>query len=236
MDLLNFLGNLSGQQQPQMPGFAGGQFPTGQMPAPQMGQQPIDLNAALQRNAALGQQQQAQKPKGGFFRQGGTFSNVLGAIGDALLVHSGRNPVYAPAQQRRRSGEALANYLGNLDPGLAELISTDPELGMSLYKMKNPAAKEPPAFVQEYLYRQGLPDDQRKSFDEFANMRKFNPFAAPITLGPGDTYEGPGGGQPEAQEQTATGPNGEKVRYNPQSGQWEPMGGATGSEPSPTFP
>jgi hypothetical protein len=58
---------------------------------------------------------------------------------------------------------------------------------------------------------------------------------SPVTLGAGDTVEEPGAGGGGG-EVTATNPTtGEKVRYNSQTGAWEPMGGQK-ADPSGTFP
>ena len=186
-------------------------------------------------SVAIGQPQQ-QRPRKSFKDSG--FANVLGQLGDALLVSSGRAPMYAPQKARReemarreQTGAALANYLGNLDPAIAELIRSDPAVGMEVFKATRPKAPDKPSFVEEYEYRQGLDPTARGEFDSYAERRKFNPFAAPITMEQGDVLEE--GGAPS--EVTATGPNGEKVRLNPQSGQWEPVGGQT-ETPSGNFP
>lgn len=130
MGLFDSLGGL------ELPGFAGGQFQLGQgMPVP-VPQPPMmdPIKEALAKNALM------PKPQGGgFMKEGGTFRNILGAIGDALLVHSGHAPIYAPHMQQKRLGQALANYLGNLEPGLAEIMQRNPEVGLSLYKMQHPS-------------------------------------------------------------------------------------------------
>jgi hypothetical protein len=56
---------------------------------------------------------------------------------------------------------------------------------------------------------------------------------SPVTLGAGDTIEEPGAGGGGG-EVTATNPTtGEKVRYNSQTGAWEPMGGQTAARLAP---
>lgn len=190
-------------------------------------------------SVGMGQQQPVQPKKA--FRDTG-FANVLGMLGDALTVYGGGQPTYAPmraerqAQQRQeQANAALANYLGNLDPGLRDLVmAAGPEAAMSAYGIAHPKASGKPSFVEEYEYRQALDPTARADFDSFAERRKFNPYAAPITLGQGDTIEYPGA-QGGPQEVTATGPNGEKVRLNPSTGQWEPVGGPTAG-PSAGFP
>ena len=156
----------------------------------------VDLQGALRQNQ-LAQQQAAAKPKGGFFRPGGTFSNVLGAIGDALLVHSGRQAVYGPmmAQQRqkREMGAALSNYLGQADPALAALMEADPETAMQAYRIKN-QQPEVPGIIREANAYNALPDEQRASVDRYLKLRFPQQYApgAPVTLGPNDTLELPG--------------------------------------------
>lgn len=195
------------------------------------------IEDALARNAALGQQQQPQG-SGGLIKGFGVNSplrNFLGAIADAVATIGGGQAMYGPQIQQRRKTSALQQYLGQLDPELGNLIGAGLDGGdaVSLYKMRHPEADKPPSFIQEYLYRQNLPPEQRQSFDEYANLRKFNPYAAPITLGANDTIEG-GGTAPDSGEVTATNPQtGEKVRWNGST--WEPLGGQTAS-PSGGFP
>lgn len=143
---MNFLGNLA----PTVPGFAGGQFPIGQSPVQGSPMLP-DMMAPINEAFAANQAQAQAKPRGGMFRQGGTFSNVLGAIGDALLVHSGRQPVYGPAMQRKKMGEALSNYLGQMggvDPALAQVLQQDPGTGLELFKMSRPSPANDPETIR----------------------------------------------------------------------------------------
>jgi hypothetical protein len=99
--------------------------------------------------------------------------------------------------------------------------------------MTHPKAGGKPSFVEEFEYREALDPERRKSYDSYAEQRKFNPWAAPLSLGPNDTYE-PGGAQEGGEEAIAEDANGNRIRYNPQSGQWEPMGGPTAG-PSAVF-
>lgn len=199
--------------------------------------QPADSQMATAGMPYMGQPQpQSVKQKRPFAES--TFGGILGMLGDALLAANGRAPMYAPRmaqmqemKRQQQTGEYLANYLGHLDPGLADLVRNDPSAGLEVYKMMHPGAKEQPSFVQEYEYRQKLDPTARSDFDNFASARKFNPYAAPVVMGEGDTIETPG----SQGDVTATGPNGEKIRLNPSTGQWEPVGGPTAS-PSAAFP
>lgn len=49
---------------------------------------------------------------------------------------------------------------------------------------------------------------------------------SPVTIPQGAVVTANGG---QAAPQTATGPNGQKIQLNPQTGQWEPVGGAGGN-------
>lgn len=127
---------------------------------------------------------------------------------------------------------ALRNYFTNPEATVRELMQVDPELALKVHQGLQPKAAQVPSAVREYEYVQGLPEDQRSGYMDF--RRSMVPsFMSPITLGPYDEYIG-GGAQ--GGETTATGPNGEKVRLNPQTGQWEPMGGAAGNASPQTFP
>lgn len=147
--------------------------------------------------------QEQPRPKKAFRDSG--FANVLGMLGDALLVHGGRAPMYAPMRQQRmdeqrqeKANQAIGNYLGNLDPALRELImQAGPGAGMKAYEMAHPQAKDPPGMIQEFRLREQMSDAERGEYDNYVEKRRFNPYGAPITLGPGDTYEA-GGDEPPA--------------------------------------
>lgn len=201
----------------------------GGAPMPAMATPPVDIpQPAIAQSAA---------PQGhhgllGFLGGGEGIGNVLGSLGDALLVSNGMQPMYAPRQRAKKIGAALANYLGNMEPGMADIFQSDPSTGLELYKMKHPAS-ETPANVREFQYAQQ--NGYKGSYADWVKLTHPG-FMAPITLGPGDTYDA-GGGDPSGggHEVTATGPNGEKVRLNPQTNQWEPMGGQTPQASGP-FP
>lgn len=110
------------------------------------------VRQALGDNARLAE----QKRQGGGLLGG--FRNVLGDIGDALLVANNAEPMYRQRKQREKLAGALANYLGNIDPGLADIFAQDPKTGFGLWKMKNPA---PPAIVAE-LKAAGIDPDSEE--------------------------------------------------------------------------
>lgn len=66
-------------------------------------------------------------------KQDSGLRKFLGNLGDALLIGSGLDPIYKPAVERREMGAKLANYLGANDPGLAQVLMQNPEMGLKLY-------------------------------------------------------------------------------------------------------
>lgn len=245
---MNFLGNLN---RPAMPGFAGGMIPLPNMPGAGMEQLPGFQMPEVAPIAAppidMGAPGPAPAPK----REGGGLNNVLGIIGDVLLAMGGGQPIYGPqrkklldeqkAEQRRaRMGSALANYLGNADPALAELAGVmDPDDIVSAYKLKNPAKAETPAMIREAQAYAALPPEQKRVVDHYLKIR--NPgMMAPVTLGPNDTIEMPGEkagddlpvvSSPEEARRLAPG-----TRFRRPDGAIGTVpGGAQGNAPAPTF-
>lgn len=247
---MNYLGGLS------VPGFAGGMFPIdqrkpfdvlgsvqGSAADPQMNtMQPMQvpdqmagINEALQRNQQMGQQR-----KGGPFRQGGAVGNILGMIGDALLVNSGHAPIYAPRMQqkqeeerRHRLGTMLGNYLGNTDAALAELFAEDPDTALAIYKMKN-AQPEVPGIIREAQAYNNLPPEQRQQAQEYMRLR-FPGMSAPITMGANDTIEMPGAPEQGGDIPAVSSP--EEARQLPPGTQFRMPDGRIGTVPGgPTQP
>jgi hypothetical protein len=161
------------------------------------------------------------------------FRNFLGALGDALSVANGGEPYYRQRAQEQQVRGALQGFLTNPDEAISALLKVDPASAIALFKAVHPPS-EVPDTAKVYEYRQRLTPDEQAAFDK-VNQMLHPGMMAPITLGPNDTYDSGGAGAAMGGEITATGPNGEKVRYNPQSHAWEPMGGATGN-PSQPFP
>jgi hypothetical protein len=167
-------------------------------PAPQLPDATSGIQAALAQNQALHQQQIAQQSAGPRVFGSSGLANFLGRLGDALLVGTGHDPIYAPmlkdreAESRKQHlGTALANYLGDSDSALAEIFRADPEVGIDLYKIQHPAS-EVPSGLKEFQYYQGLDPTTRAAYEKFLQITH-PAMMAPITLGPNDTYD-PGGG------------------------------------------
>lgn len=96
----------------------------------------VDYNVNNE-DAVMGRQADVRKTeeastRRGMFGMRGTLRDVLGVLGDAFLVQSGKNPMYAPTRQREKISDAMAGY--TVDPvGAAERVSFyDPALGREM--------------------------------------------------------------------------------------------------------
>lgn len=56
--------------------------------------------------------------------QHGTFRNILGAIGDAMLVGAGRDAEYGPRMERQQVGDAMAGYQNDPDAAANRIAAT----------------------------------------------------------------------------------------------------------------
>lgn len=104
-------------------GYADNPYPSGDMASVGQGQAmpPPDMQRELQLPM------QGKKDSG--------IRSFLGNLGDALLIGSGANPIYKPSVEKREMGEAVAQYLGNISPELADIARRDPAMGVNFLNM-----------------------------------------------------------------------------------------------------
>ena len=77
--------------------------------------------AVIGREQDIKQTEEASDRRG-MFGMRGTLRDVLGVLGDAFLVQSGNNPMYAPTRQRERVSDAMAG--STVDPvGASERVA-----------------------------------------------------------------------------------------------------------------
>lgn len=112
----------------------GGMDPLSQVPpvAPQM-QQQTQMQQPQLRDPLAGSQPQASPQTGKFTG----LRDTLGTIGDYLLQANEMAPIYAPRKaehKQTQASEAIAAYLGNIDPALADIVRNDTKTGMEIYK------------------------------------------------------------------------------------------------------
>jgi hypothetical protein len=77
----------------------------------------------------------AQKfaPRHGMFGVKGTLRDVLGLLGDSLLIGSGNKAIYQPQRALERKADALVGFTDNPDAAAERLAAQDPSAGMEFY-------------------------------------------------------------------------------------------------------
>lgn len=71
---------------------------------------------------------------GGLFRLGSTGGNILGTIGDALLIGSGNEAIYHPRLREARINEALEDYQNDPERAFKNLTQVDANLAREAYE------------------------------------------------------------------------------------------------------
>lgn len=205
---------------------------------PQLPDMTAGIEDALARNAQLAQQQARQPSK---------LRNLLGAIGDAISVGAGGQPLYhmrrqaeADAANKSALGQQIASYLGLDDSGLSSILADDPQAGLALYKLKHPAQANQDASIREYEYAkaQGYGGSymdflQSKGGPLIANNGDGTFTIVPRGMVTGQNAEPAGAPKPGTVEDGYRFKGGDPSKQE----NWEPVseGGATASTPSLTF-
>lgn len=92
-----------------------------------------NTEAIRQRNTALkaGEKEADRK---GMFGVGGTLRDVLGVLGDAFLVQSGNEPLYAPTREQERFSDAMAGSSVNPMAAYERAMGVNPQGAMDFRK------------------------------------------------------------------------------------------------------
>jgi hypothetical protein len=107
---------------------------------------PLPEMNGVQDALARNQQMAAQRPHGFL----GGLRNVLGNIGDALLVANGADPIYRPRKEQAAQAQMLGNYLGRIDPAFAQMLASgmNPQTAVTAYKIVHPEAVAAPEEIR----------------------------------------------------------------------------------------
>lgn len=103
------------------------------------GDQPITPNMSglgdLLRAGAQGQQGVPDQHTG-MFGVHGTFRDVLGTLGDAMLMQAGRNPIYDPQRDQEKIGDAFKQYGFGTPEAMQAVAAVNPALAQQMYQQK----------------------------------------------------------------------------------------------------
>lgn len=167
--------------------------------------------------------------------------NVLGRIGDALLMAHGGEPIYANKIRNQQIGQEVSNYLGNTDAALASLFQQDPKSAIELYKMRHTETAAPTELQRDYEY---LKQVNPALADQFIHMKtEGGPLIAnngdgTFTVIPRAMAQGgapQAGAMPHVTDQASYDAVPAGAQYTTPDGHVRVKGGATASTPSPTF-
>lgn len=111
--------------------------------------------------------------------QQGRLRDIIGAIGDGLLIEGGHKPIYAPRKEARQMGQALIGYDQDPEQALLRLAQTGtPDaVEMAQKGIQNLETREQKAIQQEQLnnYRQ-----QQMDLKRFQSAQQLTPYLRSI--------------------------------------------------------
>jgi hypothetical protein len=120
------------------------------MPAPGTG---------AQFNLPVTQQQMGVQPQQGPSK----FRNFLGALGDALMVGHGGQPLYHQRMQQQQTQGALQGFLQDPDAAIAALMQVDAPKAVELYTQLHQRAA-PTELQRDYEYLKGVDPSLAEQF------------------------------------------------------------------------
>lgn len=205
------------------------------LPYVNLPQQPQQAQPQPQAPPQVQPQPQAQgRPAGSPSK----FRNFLGALGDALLVAHGEQPLYQQRVKDQETQSALRNYLTDPNGAIAALMKIDPKTGINLLaanaKAKQEADLAKPDAVRELIAAGIDPSSPEGQSALQAHLGK-----APVAgIAEYQYYKQKGGTLPFADflriihppgggtfEETGSSPapsSGGALRYNSKTGGWDP--------------
>lgn len=95
---------------------------------------PMGNRSYIEEARAAGENAPKRK---GMFGTKGTLRDVLGVLGDAFLVQSGNDPMYAPARQREKMGDAMSGFTESPEAAMAaieRMAQVDPAAAQQMYQ------------------------------------------------------------------------------------------------------
>lgn len=72
----------------------------------------------------------------GMFGVHGTLRDIIGGLGDAMLVQAGRNPMYDPARDQEKIGDAFQQHGFGTPEAMQAVAAINPQLAQQMYTQK----------------------------------------------------------------------------------------------------
>lgn len=72
----------------------------------------------------------------GMFGVNGTLRDIIGGLGDAMLVQAGRNPMYDPARDQEKIGDAFQQYGFGTPEAIQAVAAINPQLAQQMYNQQ----------------------------------------------------------------------------------------------------
>jgi len=146
LDLIQSSGAISGQT----PGF-GDAFKPDQGPDIQVMAEPkrqIEEDDRVEPNV---RKTDELIPRKGMFGVKGTLRDVLGLIGDSLLVGGGKQAIYRPVREQEKLGSAIYGYNANPQAAIDRAAIVNPEAAMDLQKQYGQDKRTDQLIAQQVL-------------------------------------------------------------------------------------
>jgi hypothetical protein len=141
-----------------------------------------NVPAVTGRQADITQTEEASDRRG-MFGMKGTLRDVIGLVGDAFLMQSGNNPVYAPTRQRERISDAWAGASEKPIAAAERVGYYDAGMGQDLLKDAQTASRaDKTVEVQRQRLAQASAEDKRQWYKD-ASARISQGFAAALQTG-----------------------------------------------------
>lgn len=102
-------------------------------------------------------------PRKGMFGVKGTLRDVLGLLGDTLLVGGGDNAIYAPRRAQEREGDALFGFTQNPLQAIERLAAENPDAAAKLWTQFQQAEQAKAVFQGQQAGRESQIND--RNFD-----------------------------------------------------------------------
>ena len=116
----------------------------------------------------------------GLFGVKGTLRDILGFVGDSLLVGSGKDPFYGKTRQRERIGDAMAGFTQDPNGAAERLTAIDPVMAKTVQDLAINEQLKRAQLASTNEYRQSMADSRKFETVNKATNVIARIFASPV--------------------------------------------------------